>query len=124
MKIKITCEHCGKVYQTDDSYLGQTAQCRNCQKYFTMTLFEDQPGESPLAAPGQAQPPGQEQTQPGRPRPQETAPAEHASSKVPTLLLLLIILLAVGALVTGPEFFPEFFRDLGLPNLLDLLLKP
>jgi len=53
MKIKTRCEHCGKVYQMDDNFAGQIAQCRSCQKYFTMTPFEDQPVPGPFRVPGQ-----------------------------------------------------------------------
>jgi len=59
MKIKTRCEHCGKVYQMDDNFAGQIAQCRSCQKYFTMTPFEDQPVPGPFRAPGQDPAPGQ-----------------------------------------------------------------
>ena len=73
MKIKTRCEHCGKVYQMDESFLGQTAQCRNCQQYFTMTPFEDQPAPVRPGAPGAYgqgySPPayGQPSAQPGPP---------------------------------------------------------
>ena len=187
MKIKTRCQHCGKVYQMDDSFLGQTAQCRNCQQYFTMTPLEDQPASAPLGAaqpqtygpppaqpqtygPPPAQPPAYGQGTPaqpltntqtvvcpkcrftadiprvsrklklkcqecghkfvvkpepsnqpgGRPLPTEKAPRERGSSKAPVFLLLFIIL-AAGFLVAGPKLLPELFRDLGLPNLLDLL---
>ena len=58
MKIKTRCEHCGKVYQMDDHFAGQIAQCRHCQKYFTMTPFEDQPAPAPFRVSGQGPPPG------------------------------------------------------------------
>jgi hypothetical protein len=67
MKVKTKCQHCGKVYQMDESFLGQTAQCRNCQQYFTMTPFEDQPASAPHVAPGPptyGPPPAQPQVQP------------------------------------------------------------
>ena len=190
MKVKTKCQHCGKVYQMDESFLGQTAQCRNCQQYFTMTPFEDQPVSAPQAAPGPptygqipappaaapayGQPPSQPpaygqgtpgqpmvnnqtvvcpkcrftadiprvsrklklkcqecghrfvvkpepKSQPGgRPLPTEKAPREGGASKAPALILVVLIL-AAGALVAGPKLFPELFQDLGLPNLLDLL---
>jgi len=197
MKIKTKCDHCGKVYQMDDSFLGQTAQCRNCQQYFTMTPLEDPPGPGPLDAPGPQpynQPPAYTQapqaakapaysqpqaqaaspaygqgtpshpltntqtvvcpkcrytadvprvsrklklkcqecghkfvvkpeSRPGRPLPTEKAPREGGASKAPALIFLLLIL-AAGALVAGPKFFPELFQDLGLPNLLELIPNP
>jgi len=61
MKIKTRCEHCGKVYQMDDNFAGQIAQCRSCQKYFTMTPFEDQPVPGPFRVPGQGPALGQGQ---------------------------------------------------------------
>jgi hypothetical protein len=33
----------------------------------------------------------------------------------------LILLLAAGFLLAGPNFFPELFKELGLPNLLNSL---
>ena len=176
MKIKTRCEHCGQVYQTDENFLGRTAQCRNCRKRFTMTPFEDQPaapgpqeGLGRIPAPGQPQAPpaqGQDtpgqgpadtqvlvcpkckftadiprvnsklklrcqecghgfvvrpdpQNRPGHPLPTEKAPGEHGSKA--TALLLSLLLLATAVLLAGPRFFPEIFRDLGLPNLLKML---
>jgi uncharacterized paraquat-inducible protein A len=143
MKIKTRCEHCGKVYQMDDNFLGQIAQCRNCRKYFTMTLFEDQSG--PLRAPGQ--PPANTQAavcpqcnftaaiprvsrklklrcqRCGRrfavkPESQPgQPPTGQASGYWPVALALWLIIL--GVLVAGPKFFPKLFR--GLPDLLGLL---
>ena len=65
MKIKTKCEHCGKVYQMEDSYLGQTAQCRHCNNYFTMAFFNDQPAPPSPQPPAQPPPrqPGYEQPQ-------------------------------------------------------------
>ena len=195
MKIKTRCEHCGKVYQMDDIYVGQTAQCRNCQNYFSMTLFEGQPayapapgqppaygpapGQPPAYSPAPGQPPAygpapgqppayglgtpsqpltnnqtvvcpkckftaeiplvsqklklrcqecghkfvvkpEPKRQAGQPLPTEKAPKEKGSSKAPAILLLLI-LLGLGGLVVGPQFFPKEFQDLGLPNIMEML---
>ena len=67
MKIKTRCEHCGRVYQMDEGHLGQTAQCRHCNEYFTMALFKDQPAQpaAPPQPPSQA--PARGQGTPGQP---------------------------------------------------------
>ncbi|MDR2946689.1 MAG: zinc-ribbon domain-containing protein [Candidatus Adiutrix sp.] len=55
MKIKTRCEHCGKIYNMSDEYIGQTAQCKVCQKYFLMTVLEEAPLPPPPAPPAEAQ---------------------------------------------------------------------
>jgi hypothetical protein len=107
MKIKTRCGHCGKVYQMDDNYLGQIAQCRNCQKHFTMAPFEDQPGSEPSTAPG-------------RPQPKKKKSKKGCFFKL-LAFLLLFTLLAAGALTAGLKFFPDFFKKLGFSNLVALL---
>ena|GEM_PF-2565238 len=64
MKIRTRCEHCGKVYQTNADNLGQTAQCRHCQNYFTMTLLEGPPAPEPPQA---QQPPAPQPQSPNQP---------------------------------------------------------
>ena len=60
-------------------------------------------------------------SKPGRPLPTEKAPRESGGSSKAAGFLLGLILLAAAVLVAGPSLFPDLFRDLGLPNLLDLL---
>ena len=43
MKVKVKCEHCEKIYQMDDSYVGRTAKCPYCHNHFVMITFEEQP---------------------------------------------------------------------------------
>ncbi|MDR2934558.1 MAG: hypothetical protein LBV70_01540, partial [Candidatus Adiutrix sp.] len=90
------------------------AQCRNCQKYFSMTPFEDQPGPAPAKDP--EQPPAADQAPPAPVT--AKAPKKGCFFKFLVLLLLLLIL-AAGVLAAGYKYLPELGQALGLPGLLD-----